>query len=183
MKPFLSLNQSKWLNATCLVSASLLLSACGAESRDVAVPITKPRAELQSEVYLTKPLAGASYSRLYAYGDVLFATVKDEGLQVIDNTNPSTPKATNFVSIPGAKDVIIDGDKIVTNQYSDLVVLSISQEKEVGRINDLYNYEDYIDIPRGVIWKKANILANHVVVGYEIETEDTDNDICLLFCF
>lgn len=166
-----------------LILLSILLTACMGGSQDYAVPTTKPRAEIQSDISLQAPVSGERYSRLYAYGDFFFTTVKDQGVQIIDNSNPESPQPINFINIAGAKDLVIDGDTLVTNQYSDLVILSISEKKEVSRINDLYDYKDYLDLPNNTVWKSASVLADHVVVGFTIEKKDDDDDLCLLICF
>ena len=178
MNSIFSINRLKMVG---LIPIFTLLTACMGASYDNAVPTTKSRAKLQSDIQLLQPVTGAGYSRLYAYGDYLFATVKDKGLQVINNSIPENPEAVKFISIAGTKDVVIYGDTLVTNQYADLVIFSISQEKEVARINDLYDYKDYLDIPSNARWKASNILQDHVVVGFNIE-EDDYNDFCF-FCF
>lgn len=170
---------------------SALLTACGGEGYyEVAVPISKPRAELQAEIQLTSPLSNLTYSKLYSedYGKLLFAIVKDKGVQIIDNSKPESPNGLAFLNLQGIEDVVIEGDTFVTNQYADLVVFSRSQEKEVGRVNDLYHYHSYVELPGGLYWKSdVQIPDGHVVVDYEIEDngddKDDDDDFCLLFCW
>jgi len=171
---------------------SALLTACGASDgyHKTAVPVSKPRAELQAEIHLTSPQSNLTYSKLYSedYGKLLFAIVKDKGVQVIDNSKPESPNGLAFLNLQGIEDVVIEGDTFVTNQYADLVVFSRNKEKEVGRVNDLYDYQSYIELPNNVYWKSnVQIPDDHVVVDYEIEDngddKDDDDGFCFLFCW
>lgn len=169
---------------------SALLTACGASDGyyKAAIPVSKPRAELQAEILLTSPLPNLTYSKLYSedYGKLLFAIVKGKGVQIIDNSKPESPNGLAFLNLQGIEDVVIEGDTFVTNQYADLLVFSRSQEKEVGRVNDLYDYQSYIELPDNVYWKSnVQIPADHVVVDFEVEENDKDDDdgFCLLFCW
>lgn len=68
---------------------------------DEATPVTTMRSELQAQIFLASPHTNSSYSRLYALGNTLYATVPDEGVQVIDNSDPFSPKGTAFINLPG----------------------------------------------------------------------------------
>lgn len=168
---------------------SALLTACGASDGyyKAAIPVSKPRAELQAEILLTSALPNLTYSKLYSedYGKLLFAIVKDKGVQIIDNSNPESPEGIAFLNLKGIEDVVIEGDTFVTNQYADLVVFSRSKEKEVGRINGLYDYQSYLELPSHLYWKSGvQIPEDHVVVDYEEESDkDDDDDFCFLFCW
>ncbi len=166
-----------------VLSCSALLVACGADTVDKATPITKTRAELQSEIFIDSSHPNTGYSRLYALDNRLYATVPGEGVQVIDNSDPAKPKDIAFINLPGVEDVVIEGDTFVTNQYSDLVIFSISQQTEIGRVNNLYDYKDYIELPSNSYWAgTASVLQDHVVVGYELEEKDNENS-CFIFCW
>lgn len=172
----------KLITALCLVA----IGGCVGDGYDKATPITKSRSDLQAEIYIDANRSNAShdsgYSRLYALDTTLYATVKGEGVQVIDNSNPVSPKGLAFINLPGIEDVVIEGDSFVTNQYSDLVIFSISQQKELSRVKDLYNYQDYIELPRGAVWSvEGSLLKDQVVVGYELE--EKDNETCFIFCW
>lgn len=179
LKSVLSL---KFITALCLVT----IGGCVGDDYDKATPITKSRSDLQAEIYIDPSRSnnsnGSGYSRLYALDTTLYATVKGEGVQVIDNSNPVSPKGLAFINLPGVEDVVIEGDTFVTNQYSDLVIFSISQQKELSRVKDLYYYQDYIELPSGAVWSGGgNLLKNQVVVGYELE--ESDNETCFIFCW
>lgn len=160
----------------------LMLQGCGAEAeRDKAAPVTKPRSELQSEVRMDKPVPNLQYSKLYRKGNELYAIVKHEGVQVIDNSEPQSPTSIAFVHLPGVDDVVVDGDHFLANQYADLVIFSRTQQKEVGRVKDLYKFQDYIDLPSSTDWVHTDeVPEDHVVVGYTIGEKGDAS--CFIFC-
>lgn len=165
-----------------VVCSIVSLVACGGGSLDEATPVTKTRSELQAQISITSPRSDASYSRLYVQGNTLYATVLDEGVQVIDNSDSFHPKGQAFINLPGVEDVLIEGDSFVTNQYSDLVIFSISQQKEISRVENLYDYKDYIELPDNSKWVDGgSVLQNQVVVGYELEGKEHDS--CFIFCW
>ncbi len=177
----LTFNLSCWLKLA-LMAGTVSLTACGGASFDEATPITKSRAELKAEIFIDTPRSNPGYNRLYARDTTLYATVPDEGVQVIDNSDPFAPKGIAFINLPGVEDVVIEGDTFITNQYADLVIFSISQQKEISRIENLYDYKNYIELPDRAFWiDGGSVLQDHVVVGYELE-ENNDDKICFIFC-
>ncbi len=176
------------LSRIILVSCSILLAACGGESfQDPVEPVTKPRSELQAEIQLIEPQANLNFTRLYRENQRLFGIAKDQGVQIIDNSEPDNPTAIAFMKMDGIEDVVIEGDTLVTNQYADIVVFSQSLQKEVGRISNVYDYQNYVVLPSGYYWPEDIIVPEgEVVVGYHIpakEKEKSKNGSCWFFCW
>ena len=64
-----------------------------------------------------------------------------KGVHVIDNNDPSNPRLISFINIPGNGDIIIYGNILYADSYSDLVAIDISdptRAKEVGRANEVF---------------------------------------------
>jgi len=159
-----------------VIASSLILAGCD----DLAVPITKPRTQIQSEIAVVDTKYGAPYSRIYSYQNYLIATVQNKGIEVIDNSDPYHPEQVMFVNLPGAKDSIIQNGVFVTNQFSDLVFFSIEEQKEISRIENLYDYKDYFELPEDTVWKTVTIAEDEVVVDYKIE--ERKDGFCIFFC-
>ena len=156
--------------------ASLALVGC----KKIAVPITESRADLQADIGIVKGRFDAPYSHIYAYDQYLIATVSNQGFAVIDNSIPESPEYTYFIQLPGAKDAVIHDGVFATQQYADLVLLSVNDQKEIGRVHDVYDYKDYLQLPSAVEWKNVDIEDGEVVVDYSIE--EAPHGTCFFVC-
>lgn len=159
-----------------MVLSSLLLVAC----HDVAKPITKSRADLKSEIGVSSVKQGAPYSQIYSYDQKIIVSVKDKGLEVVDNSDPLNPVHEEFINLPGAKDVVIHEGTLITQQYADMVFVSIDGKTEISRINNMYDFKDYLVIPDDAEWYNIELGDDEVVIGYTLE--EGDHGTCFFFC-
>jgi len=159
---------------------------------DIAEPVVVLRATLKNDIRMTAWRDGLEYDRLYAKDTYLYGIVIGEGVQIIDNADPFQPKGVNFIQLPGAHEVVIQGDTFVANTYSDLVFFSVRKQTEISRISDLYAYQDYIELPPNTVWNDKYVMADgYVAVDYKIVEDDKDREkeddndgaLCrILFC-
>ena len=63
--------------------------------------------------------------KIYAFGNYLFINELQEGIHVIDNTDPVNPQNIAFWKIPGNVDMAIRGDYLYADQYVDLLTIDI----------------------------------------------------------
>ncbi|MCH4553131.1 hypothetical protein [Aestuariibaculum lutulentum] len=64
----------------------------GMELVQVATPEIMSKAEFRKMVEVTKPCAMEEIGKIYAYKNYIFIGEVDEGIHVIDNSNPVFPK-------------------------------------------------------------------------------------------
>ncbi|WP_114748996.1 LVIVD repeat-containing protein [Pleomorphovibrio marinus] len=76
-----------------------------------------------------KPLD--SPGKIYIYGDYLFISEPDKGIHILDNSNPRSPSALNFINIPGTADLAINNHILYADNYVDLLAFDISNPKEI----------------------------------------------------
>ena len=79
--------------------------------------------------------------KIYVKDNYLFINEVKKGIHVIDNTNPSSPKAISFISILGNVDIAVKGNILYADSYTDFVALDISNPnavKEVSRIKEVF---------------------------------------------
>ncbi|HHN47860.1 MAG TPA: hypothetical protein ENN08_02830, partial [Bacteroidales bacterium] len=50
----------------------------------------------------------------------------NQGIHVVDNSNPASPQIISFIAIPGNYDLAIRGNILFADSYIDLVALDIS---------------------------------------------------------
>jgi hypothetical protein len=68
--------------------------------------------------------------KIYLGNDVILIGEEQEGIHVIDNSDPINPTSVNFINIPGNKEFFVKDNKIYAETYYDVVKIDIS---------DMYN--------------------------------------------
>jgi hypothetical protein len=91
--------------------------------------------------------------KIYLYGDYLLINEPQEGIHILDNTNPSSPINLNFIPIEGNVDLVVNNSMLYADNYVDLLVFDISNIrsiKQVERVKDVFNHM-YSNSDTGVI--------------------------------
>ena len=108
--------------------------------------------------------------KIYLGNDVILIGEEQEGIHVIDNSDPSNPSSVNFISIPGNREFFVKDNKIYAEAYYDVVKIDISN------INDaiLDSRAEYVFQD---LWKNDE---GETLIGFsykEVTTElDQDDD-------
>lgn len=161
---------------------SFFITSCEKDSEDdfvqVAVPVTQSIADFRASVKVEEPKSIRESGKIYAWRDYIFINDKNEGVHIIDNTDPYNPKNIRFIKIPRNTDIAIKDEKLYANSGMDLVVFNIGNMnsiEEVARIKDVFPVY-YTQIPEEALYIDYQNFdpSNQVVVGYVIETRKTD---------
>jgi len=137
------------------------------------VPIVMGFDEFRSAVVKTSPLALTNPGKIYFKDNFIFINEFQEGIHVIDNTNPEAPINLNFIEIPGNIDMAVKGNVLFADSYIDLVAIDISDPSnpvEIDRVENAfpnvlppmidYNYPVYgLDFEKGVVvgWETRDV--------------------------
>jgi len=89
-------------------------------------PVMKHKMEVLAEIRNEAPQTLKSPGKIFMYGSYLYINEINEGVHVIDNTDPKAPKAIAFIPIPGSLDIAVKGNTLYADMYSDLIVVDIS---------------------------------------------------------
>jgi hypothetical protein len=89
-------------------------------------PVYKLPADFRVGVSAEAPRSLQKPGKIYAYGPYLFINELQEGIHVINNSDPSNPQNIAFWKIPGNVDMAIQGDYLYADQYVDLLTIDIS---------------------------------------------------------
>jgi hypothetical protein len=110
--------------------------------------------------------------KIYTKDNFIYINEIKEGVHVIDNSNPKSPKEIAFLRIPGNGDIAIKGDVMYADSYMDVIVFDVKNPtaiKEVNRLKDVYTYGTIdgtswsIDPTRGVIFDtRAEIVTQKI---------------------
>ncbi|MDQ3682308.1 MAG: hypothetical protein M3352_04440 [Bacteroidota bacterium] len=79
--------------------------------------------------------------KIYAYGSYLFQVEQNEGIHIINNSNPQQASKIAFLKVPMATEIAIQSDHLYTNNLNDLVVFNlanIASPQLVNRIADAF---------------------------------------------
>ncbi len=89
-------------------------------------PVYKSLADIRAGVKAESPRSLQKPGKIYAFGNYLFINEKQEGIHVIDNSDPSHPQTMAFWNISGNVDMVIRGQYLYADQYIDLLTIDIS---------------------------------------------------------
>jgi hypothetical protein len=127
----------------------------------------------RSSVEITTPTDIIESGKIYVYGDLVLVNDVNEGIHIIDNSNPENPKKVACIKIKSNKDMEIKGDFLYADSLMDLVIFDISDInniKEVERLEDVF--------PSYPIWPlEADIFeygessTNSLLVGWNVTEE------------
>jgi hypothetical protein len=129
--------------------------------------LTQARANMKSN-----PAHGLKNTgKMYVYGNYIFLNELNEGIHIIDNSQPSSPKNIAFINIPGNLDLAVLGNTLYADSYSDLVAFDITDPLKVTAKKFL----DNVFPQRSGYYRYSNSTTNpdsiQVISGWE--THDT----------
>ncbi len=143
-------------SAICLI----LLSSCSEEFGTTTVTYTKATgiyADLD-EVRQT-PLKGevsdiVNPGKIFVSGNRLLIGEENEGIHVIDNSNPENPINIAFINIPGNREFYVENNMLYAESYYDMLKIDISNVNQptlVSRVENAFITENIDDQGRALI--------------------------------
>jgi hypothetical protein len=156
------------LSASIVCCFAFLFQGCLKDTYRETFTIYMPQFKSLTEVRQdmkggpAKPLRNTG--KLNVYGNYIFLNEVNEGIHIIDNSNPSSPQNIAFISIPNNMDLAVKGKYLYADSYSDIVVFDISQPANVRAVKFL----DNVIKEKNRYWNgvQTNADSIKVVVGY-----------------
>jgi len=164
---------------TCLTLFTFLLFSCrnDGESEDLVVEGLRPvyiTTEVADSVMSLPPQPISQLGKIYYKDDLIYVNERGQGVHIINNTSPEDPVRMGFIQIPGNKDIVIKGDLMYADNFSDLLTIDISDldnVTEIDRVTGVYppqsqafpsyhtGYFECIDPENGFVmrWEKATL--------------------------
>lgn len=87
----------------------------------------------------------AQGGKIYIKDRYLYQVEKNRGIHVLDIRNPEQPEKVTFIQINGAQELSIKGNLLYSNNYNDLVVIDITDIRQVAlvsRTKDMFHLND-----------------------------------------
>ncbi|WP_205513339.1 LVIVD repeat-containing protein [Longitalea arenae] len=94
-------------------------------------PVYKTLTEVRAEMKSGPAHALKNPGKIYMYGKYIFLNEQNEGIHIIDNSQPTAPRRISFIPIPGNVDLAVNGTTLYADAYSDLVTFDISNPQAV----------------------------------------------------
>jgi hypothetical protein len=127
------------------VSFAILLFACKEPYVDSSkiwsgyVPIYATEAELADIRYINTPLPTENAGKIYICGNYIFQNEVEKGFHIIDNQNTSNPVKIGFLKVPKSTEIAIKANYLYTNNYTNLVIINISNPTNPVLANKIAN--------------------------------------------
>ncbi|MEM6964778.1 MAG: hypothetical protein AAF573_08445 [Bacteroidota bacterium] len=110
------------------------------ESAEGLRPVYLPIENWQ-DIKVTEARPISRLGKIYYKDEIIFVNEYNQGIHIIDNSDPTDPIPLSFIAIFGNKDIAIRGDILYADNISDLVTLDISDLNnitQVGRVPNIY---------------------------------------------
>jgi hypothetical protein len=118
-------------------AGTLLLTACLKDTKSrtyrysIGRPVMKTSESVRAAIKNDGPQPVVSPGKMYLLGNYIFLAESNEGIHVINNTNPAAPINEAFVHVPGCQDMAASGTALYADCYTDLMTLDISDPKNI----------------------------------------------------
>lgn len=138
------------------------------------VPVYMDFEEFRGSVKTTATQELVNPGKIYFKDNLLYINEINQGIHVIDNTDPTAPQKIAFITIPGNLDLAIRGNILFADSYIDLVALDITNPSEPVEIDRIQNAFPNVLPPMDMSLPIVDLdFEKGVVVGWE-ETQYTE---------
>jgi hypothetical protein len=161
----------------------ILLFSCDPRRRDdfgvrgyAPIYTTKQNAE---EITVAPAKSTVHPGKIYAYGNYLFQVEQNEGIHIIDNSNPQQAHKISFLRVAAASELAIRSGYLYTNHLNDLVVIDLSDmnsPRVVNRVEDAFPQISQEYPPVNNCYFECVDPSKGVVIGWE--EKQLDNAKC-----
>lgn len=126
-------------------SLCLFLFSCHEDSGTITVtyqeatPVYGDLEEIRNLTLNVAPQEIDNPGKIYITNDIILIGEETEGVHVMDNTDPSSPQAINFINIPGTREFFVKDNFLYAESYYDVVKLDITNPRDVKLVSRAEN--------------------------------------------
>ncbi|MES2646862.1 MAG: hypothetical protein V4717_08320 [Bacteroidota bacterium] len=114
-----------------LISACLKDTAYRTYTYKLYRPVYQTSDAVRANIKNDAPRPITSSGKLYVLGNYIFLSEQGKGIHIINNSNPANPLNEAYINIPGCEDMAATGNTLYADCYTDLMVIDISNPKQV----------------------------------------------------
>lgn len=136
------------------------------------VPVYAQPDKLQ-DIKLESARAISNAGKVYIYGNTLYQNEVNEGIHIVDISNPAAPRKLAFLKVPFSTEVAVRGNYLYTNNFEDLVTFDLTQPagpQLVSRIADVFGATNQEYPPFFNVFFQCPDPSKGVVVDWELKT-------------
>jgi hypothetical protein len=142
-------------------------------------PVYMTQEEFISAVDMEESRELENPGKIYFYDHYLFINEVNEGVHVIDNSDPAAPDKVGFINIPANKDIAIKNDLLYADSQSDLLVFNIDDIQDPQLITRKENvFETSANEAPGILHSQVDPSKGVVVDWQEVEVEEVCEGDC-----
>lgn len=111
-------------------------------------PIFTSLEEIRSEVTVETARELENPGKIYFYNNYIFVSELNEGIHVIDNSDPTNPVQMNFIKIPNNRDMAVKNGRLYADHRMDLVTIDITDPTQPtlsGRTENVFTDYSYFE--------------------------------------
>jgi len=117
--------------------------------------------------------------KIYFYENHLFINESNEGVHVIDNSDPANPQKVGFINIPANKDIAVKNDLLYADSETNLLVFDIQDIQNPELIATKENvFEKSGNEAPGFVHTQVDPSKGIVVDWKKVEDEETCTGNC-----
>lgn len=120
-----------WLLAGCTEQCE------GIYTYKVYEPVYLNRSELLQTVGSQAPRVLSKTGKIYTVGSYILINEQNQGIHVIDNSNPKAPQNISFISVPGNVDIAVRNQVLYADAATDLLALDFTNPESVKILKHL----------------------------------------------
>lgn len=135
--------------AAVIISALFGMSSCKKDKCNQTVtyatyvPVYMSYADMRNGVKTGPAQPLKNPGKIYLMGNYIFVNEINQGIHVIDNSNPASPQNIAFISIPGNVDLATNGNTLYADSYIDLLSFNISNINNITLANRIQSALPY----------------------------------------
>jgi len=134
------------------------------------VPVYISFEELRSSFEISTGRELVKPGKIYFKDSHMYINEYQEGIHVVDLSDPGNPQTAAFISIPGNVDMAIRNHVLYADSYIDLLVIDISNPLQPTLIQRIEKLFEYVIPPYDYDYPLADIDEEKgVITGYNIE--------------
>ena len=99
------------------------------------VPVYTQNASAEKQIKGEPARTTVNGGKIYTVGNLLFQVEKDSGIHIINYANPASPQKLGFIKSFLCKEVAVKNGFIYSNNFSDLVVIDISNLANIREVS------------------------------------------------
>lgn len=143
----------------------------------IATPVYESKSVVYEKVKSEAPKQLDTPGKIFIIGKYLFISEAGKGVHVYDNSNPIGPKAISFINIPGNEDVVVKGNYLYADLYSDLVTIDISDPRNAQLVDKTSNIFTHKYSQYGWQFSEDQFIVEYIEKDTTVVWEEYDNPL------